>query len=214
MRTVFLVMDSLNRHYLNAYGTSWIQTPNLDRLAQRSLIFDNHYCCSMPCMPARRDMFTGRINFLETPWSPLMPWDDCLQPELRRQKETYSHMITDHYHYFHSGGECYHTRFDSWEFQRGQESDVWYPLVDPPPPPPPSRQKLPPLLGQPRIHRLRDRRGLSHPAVLSARRRIPRKQPRSRQLAPARRSLRPARAFRLPDQIPRAVRRHLGSRPL
>ncbi|MBT4503119.1 MAG: sulfatase [Gemmatimonadetes bacterium] len=135
MRTVFLVMDSLNRHYLNAYGTSWIQTPNLDRLAQRSLVFDNHYCCSMPCMPARRDMFTGRINFLETPWSPLMPWDDCLQPELRRQKETYSHMITDHYHYFHSGGECYHTRFDSWEFQRGQESDVWYPLVDPPEPP-------------------------------------------------------------------------------
>ena len=135
MKTIFILMDSLNRHYLNAYGPSWVQTPNIDRLAQRGLIFDNHYCCSMPCMPARRDLFTGHINFLETPWSPLQPWDDCLQPELRRQKNTYSHMITDHYHYFHSGGECYHTRFDSWEFMRGQESDVWYPLVDPPEPP-------------------------------------------------------------------------------
>ena len=137
MKTIFIVMDSLNRHYLNTYNpSSWVKTPNLDRLAARSLVFDNHYCCSMPCMPARRDLFTGRINFLETPWAPIQPWDDCLQPELRRQQGVYSHLITDHYHYFHSGGEGYHTRFDSWEFQRGQESDAWNPLVESPEPPP------------------------------------------------------------------------------
>ena len=44
-------------------------------------------------------------------------------------------MITDHYHYYHAGGECYHNQFDSWEFQRGQEGDVWRPLVDAPEPP-------------------------------------------------------------------------------
>ena len=133
MRTIFITLDSLNRHYLNCYDPkAWVQTPNIDRLAERGLVFDNHYCGSMPCMPARREMYTGRINFLETPWSPIQPWDDCLQPELWRQNGTYSHMITDHYHYFHSGGECYHTRFNSWEFQRGQEGDVWRPLVDDP----------------------------------------------------------------------------------
>ena len=138
MRTLFIVMDSLNRHFLSAYaqGTAHQDlvalTPNIDRLAQRGVVFDNHYCGSMPCMPARRELFTGRLNFLETPWSPLMPWDDCLQPELRRQKGTYSHLITDHYHYFHSGGEGYHTRFDTWEFERGQEGDVWRPLVEEP----------------------------------------------------------------------------------
>jgi len=133
VKTVFVMLDSLNRHYLNAYGQSWVQTPNIDRLAARGLVFDNHFCCSMPCMPARRDLFTGHASFLETPWSPIQPWDDCLQPELRRQSGTYSHMITDHYHYFHSGGEYYHTQFDSWEFLRGQEGDVWRSLVDEPP---------------------------------------------------------------------------------
>ena len=136
MKTVFIMLDSLNRHYLNAYGDSWVRTPNIDRLAARGLVFDNHFCCSMPCMPARRDLYTGHVNFLETPWSPLQPWDDCLQPELRRQRGVYSHMVTDHYHYFHSGGECYHTRFDSWDFERGQEGDVWRAVVDLPEPPP------------------------------------------------------------------------------
>lgn len=133
MRTVFIMLDSLNRHYIQPYNKdAWVQTPNINRLAQRGITFDNHYCGSMPCMPARRDMFTGRLCFLETPWSPIQPWDDCLQPELHRQQDTYSHMITDHYHYFHSGGECYHTRFNSWEFLRGQEGDVWHPLVNDP----------------------------------------------------------------------------------
>jgi arylsulfatase A-like enzyme len=125
-------MDSLNRHYLNAYGSNYIKTPNLDRLAQRGVIFDNHYCGSMPCMPARRELMTGRLNFLEAPWGPIEPWDDCLPVELRKKKGTYNHMITDHYHYFHSGGEGYHTLFDSWEFERGQESDLWHPLVKEP----------------------------------------------------------------------------------
>ena len=133
MRTVFIMLDSLNRHYINAYNNNaWVKTPNIDRLAERGIVFDNHFCASMPCMPARRDFYTGRLNFLETPWAPIQPWDDCLQPELRKQTDTYSHMITDHYHYFHSGGECYHTRFSSWEFLRGQEGDVWHPLVDDP----------------------------------------------------------------------------------
>jgi len=86
-------------------------------------------------MPARREMFTGRYNFLEAPWGPIEPWDVCMPPELTRQKGTYSHCITDHYHYFHSGGEGYHTLFSSWEFERGQEGDVWRPMVQDPPVP-------------------------------------------------------------------------------
>lgn len=132
MRTIFLVMDSLNRHYLKCYGDGRVQTPNLDRLAERGVLFDSHYAGSLPCMPARREMMTGRLNFLETPWGPIEPWDNCLPVELRKQKNTYCHMITDHYHYFHSGGEAYHTLFDSWEFERGQEGDQWHPLVKTP----------------------------------------------------------------------------------
>ncbi|MHC4873712.1 MAG: sulfatase-like hydrolase/transferase, partial [Planctomycetota bacterium] len=125
MRTIFVIMDSLNRHYLNCYGADWVKTPNLDRLAEKGVVFDNHWSGSLPCMPARREMLTGRLNFLEAPWGPIEPWDDCLPKLLREQKQTYSHMITDHYHYFHAGGEAYHTLFTSWEFERGQEGDVW-----------------------------------------------------------------------------------------
>lgn len=132
MRTVLILMDSLNRHMLGAYGDSWVKTPNIDALAKRGIVFDKHYAGSLPCMPARREFMTGRSNFMETPWSPIQPWDDCLPVLLREQKQTYSHMITDHYHYFHSGGEAYHTLFDSWEFMRGQEGDVWHPLVEEP----------------------------------------------------------------------------------
>lgn len=140
MKTILIVMDSLNRHYLNAYGADWIKTPNIDRLAERGVVFDSHYAGSLPCMPARREMMTGRLNFLETPWGPVEPWDKCLPAELRTQKHVYSHMVTDHYHYFHSGGEAYHTLFDSWEFERGQEGDQWHPLVEDP--------EIPPFVGK------------------------------------------------------------------
>lgn len=135
MRTIFLMMDSLNKHYLNAYGNPFIQTPNLDRLFEKGVTFNQHYCASMPCMPARRDLFTGRMCFLESPWGSLEPWDASL-PRLLREQGVYTHMITDHYHYFEGGGQNYVQAFDSWEFERGQEGDVWHGLVQEPDIPP------------------------------------------------------------------------------
>jgi arylsulfatase A-like enzyme len=132
VKTIFILMDSLNRHVLGIYGPTWVRTPNVDRLAARGTVFENHYCGSMPCMPARREMMTGRLNFLEAPWGPIEPFDDCLPEELRRRRGTYSHLITDHYHYWRPMGEGYHDLFDTWEFQRGQESDRWRPLVGDP----------------------------------------------------------------------------------
>jgi arylsulfatase A-like enzyme len=132
MKTIFILMDSLNRHYLGLYGPSWVRTPNLERLARRGTVFENHFCGSMPCMPSRREMMTGRLNFLEAPWGPIEPFDDCLPVELRQKRGTYSHLITDHYHYWRPMGECYHELFDSWEFLRGQEHDPWHALLGDP----------------------------------------------------------------------------------
>lgn len=81
MKTIFILMDSLNRHYLSVYGASKVKTPNLDRLAERGIVFEQHYAGSLPCMPARRELFTGRLNFLEAPWGPIEPWDCCLPVE-------------------------------------------------------------------------------------------------------------------------------------
>ncbi|MDG2406398.1 MAG: sulfatase-like hydrolase/transferase [Paracoccaceae bacterium] len=98
MKTLFLLFDSLNRSALGTYGGS-ICTPNFDRLANKSTVFENHYAGSLPCMPARRDMHSGRLNFLHRSWGPLEPFDDSFPDQLKKTG-TYSHLISDHYHYF------------------------------------------------------------------------------------------------------------------
>lgn len=129
MRTITILMDSLNRRYLSAYGNEWVKTPNIDRLVEKSVKFNNHFAGSLPCMPARRELWTGRYNFLETPWSPLQPYDICFTHQLQKQKGTYTHLISDHYHYWEVNGTGYELVFDTWEFVRGQEGDPWRPMV-------------------------------------------------------------------------------------
>ena len=130
MRTVFLLFDSLNARALSCYGGK-LPTPNFDRLAERAVTFDSHYIGSMPCMPARRDMHAGRLCFLHRSWGPLEPFDDSF-PVLLQRAGVYSHLISDHYHYFEDGGATYHSRYTTWDFIRGQESDPWIAMVKPP----------------------------------------------------------------------------------
>jgi arylsulfatase A-like enzyme len=82
-------------------------------------------------MPARRDLHTGRINFLHRSWGPLEPFDRSL-PELLQAAGVYTHLVSDHYHYWEDGGSTYHNRYSSWEFIRGQEWDKWKAMVRPP----------------------------------------------------------------------------------
>lgn len=131
MKTVFLLFDSLNRLLLEPYGGELLDTPNFRRLAARSMRFDKHYVGSMPCMPARRDMQTGRLSFLHRSWGPLEPFDNSF-PELLRNQGVHSHLVSDHYHYWEDGGATYHTRYNTFEFIRGQESDGWKALLTSP----------------------------------------------------------------------------------
>ena len=129
MKCIFIVLDTVRRDYLATYGNDWVQTPNLKRLAERGVVFDNHWVGSLPCMPARREFMTGRYNFIYRGWGPIEPYDDTLPGELRR-KNVFTHLLTDHYHYFELGGENYHTAFNTWDFFRGQENDWWASHVD------------------------------------------------------------------------------------
>ena len=122
MKAVMVMFDSLNRRMLRPYGCDWTHTPNFDRLASRSVTFANSYVGSMPCMPARRELHTGRYNFLHRSWGPLEPFDDSM-PEILKRDGVYTHLTSDHYHYWEEGGASYHTRYSSWEISRGQEAD-------------------------------------------------------------------------------------------
>ncbi len=131
MKTVFVLFDSLNRRSLEPYGAQTIKTPNFTRLAQRCVTFDAHYVGSLPCMPARRDMQTGRLSFLHRSWGPLEPYDNSF-PELLQSAGVYSHLVSDHYHYWEDGGLTYHSRYTTYDFIRGQERDPWKAMVQPP----------------------------------------------------------------------------------
>jgi len=131
MRAVFVLFDSLNRLALGCYGGAAIATPNFDRFAQRAVTFDNHYVGSLPCMPARRDMHTGRLNFMHRSWGPLEPFDNSM-PDILKNAGVHTHLISDHFHYYEDGGATYHSRYKTWEFIRGQEYDPWIAMVQPP----------------------------------------------------------------------------------
>ncbi len=124
MKAIMVMFDSLNRHMLPPYGCDWVHAPNFQRLAERAVTFDCAYVGSMPCMPARRELHTGRYNFLHRSWGPLEPFDDSM-PEMLKENGVYSHLVSDHYHYWEEGGATYHTRYSSWEISRGQEGDPW-----------------------------------------------------------------------------------------
>lgn len=131
MRAIILMFDSLNRHMLPPYADTFVQAKNFQRLAERTVTFDNFYAGSMPCMPARRELHTGRHNFLHRSWGPLEPFDDSM-PQLLREAGVHTHLASDHPHYWEDGGATYHTRYSTWEFFRGQEGDPWKGVVGAP----------------------------------------------------------------------------------
>lgn len=129
MKAVMLMFDSLNRRMLEPYGCDWVKTPNFSRLARRCATFERNFAGSLPCIPARRELQTGRYNFLHNTWGPMEPFDDSM-PEMLKKAGIYTHLVSDHLHYWEEGGATYHTKYSTWEIVRGQEGDPWIPCPD------------------------------------------------------------------------------------
>ena len=60
MNIVLIISDTLRWDHLGASGNTWIRTPNLDRLAAQSVVFERVYTGSFPTIPHRTDMVTGK----------------------------------------------------------------------------------------------------------------------------------------------------------
>lgn len=154
MRAIVVMFDSLNRRYLPPYHPDCgIAAPNFERLARSSVRFENAYAGSMPCMPARRELHTGRYNFLHRGWGPLEPFDDSV-PALLGDAGVTTHLATDHMHYWEDGGATYHTRYGTCSLIRGQQGDPWKGRVADPPVPDSLRVNRSGTWRQDRVNRL------------------------------------------------------------
>jgi len=127
---ILVLLDSLNRHMVGAYGGEEFATPNLDRFAQRAIRFDSHYAGSLPCIPARHDLMCGTLDFLWKPWGSMEIWENSITGYMQGTNVV-TQLITDHPHLFETGGENYHTNFTAWQYERGHEGDLWKVRQDP-----------------------------------------------------------------------------------
>ncbi|MFX1503124.1 MAG: sulfatase [Promethearchaeota archaeon] len=140
-----MILDTLRQDHVGAYGNKWIKTPNLDSFARESVKFTRMYPESLPTLPARKAIYTGKRIFpfnddktretrtgrgdiigdaLGAPgWSSISDSQDTLAERFYR-KRYISALFSDVYHQFKPGYNF--TRgFHQWKWIRGQEEDAY-----------------------------------------------------------------------------------------
>jgi arylsulfatase A-like enzyme len=132
---IVIVSDTFRRDNLAIYGAKWLEsleTPNLDRFAQHSAIFEDFYGELLPTIPLRRTLYTGRRGIpafyypqhepVQLPgWHPLYHEDVTLAETLTEAGYVTS-LIGDLYHEFKPGRD-FQRGFQSYQYIRGQEFD-------------------------------------------------------------------------------------------
>jgi choline-sulfatase len=58
---LLVMVDQLSALFLHAHGHSVTKTPTIDRLAEEGVVFENAYCPSPLCAPARAAFMTGSL---------------------------------------------------------------------------------------------------------------------------------------------------------
>jgi arylsulfatase A-like enzyme len=134
MNVIVLMADSLRKDHLGCYGNPWIRTPNIDGLAAQSVVFDEAYPESLPTLPVRNAMLSGRHCGPELGWGPMRESDVRL-PEILAEAGCTTAMVTDVYHMMKPGMN-FHRGFHCWRWIRGQEQDAYRTAPNPSPPVP------------------------------------------------------------------------------
>jgi len=122
MNIVLIIIDTLRYDYIHAHGKlPWIKTPNMDRLAERSWVFDYTFIGSFPTIPHRTDVMTGKYGDPFHIWMPLRH-DVMTFPELLGRNGYCTQLIHDTPHLV-NGGHNFDWPFHAWTPIRGAEVD-------------------------------------------------------------------------------------------
>ncbi len=57
---LFIIFDDLGWRDTGAYGSTWVRTPHLDRVAKEGVLFRNAFTSNPKCSPCRASILTGR----------------------------------------------------------------------------------------------------------------------------------------------------------
>ena len=139
MNVVLVIIDSLRKDHVGAYGNRWIKTPSLDAFARESLRFTRAYPESLPTICARRAIHTGFRTFpykdrpSEQRHAPAYGWLPIPreQPTLAETLEARGYqtmLVTDTYHQFRPPMD-FNRGFDTYHWIRGQEKDHYRPIL-------------------------------------------------------------------------------------
>ena len=137
LNVLFVAIDDLNDWVGCLGGHPDVKTPNLDRLAQRGVLFTNAYCAAPACNPSRAALMTGIRPSTSGVYHNSQPWRQS--PVLEDAVTLPQHFMAHGYKALGSG-KIYHGRFpdpESWnEYWPSQ-------TVNKPSDPVPPKDKLP-----------------------------------------------------------------------
>jgi arylsulfatase A-like enzyme len=137
LNLIVIVTDTFRADNLACYGPKWLEqldTPNLDRFAQRSTVFADAYAELLPTIPLRRTLYTGRRGIpayyfpqpdeVQLPgWHPLYHEDVTLSETLL-EAGYINALFSSVYHQF-KPGRNFQRGFHTWQWIRGLEYDYY-----------------------------------------------------------------------------------------
>jgi arylsulfatase A-like enzyme len=134
LNVIVLVSDTFRADNLEAYGSEWIQTPNLNKFAEQSIVFKDAYPEGMPTIPTRRNLYTGRrilptYYFHQHEPVQLPGWhhlynEDVTLSETLQEAGYLTALVADLPH-LQRPGRNFHRGFGYYEWVRGQEVDFY-----------------------------------------------------------------------------------------
>ncbi len=65
LNLLFIMPDQLRPDFLSCYGADFIETPNIDSIADQGVLYENAYSTSPVCVAARHNLLTG-LNSIRT----------------------------------------------------------------------------------------------------------------------------------------------------